>query len=211
MVFTSLTTAALVDCDEFTAARSTCTAVAQELYTQTTTAANGGTACTGSSTLCVDGDIPVVVDCHESTAPTSSCTAVGQQRYTRTTAAANGGTACTGWSALCVEGDIPVPCVESTAARSTCTAIDQELYTVTTAAANGGTACTGSSTKCVEGDIPNGDGAAVDGRMCLSADTTGDDAVNVQDLMTVLANFGCTIEECGHPCGQLHDYQAVGR
>jgi hypothetical protein len=56
-------------------------------------------------------------------------------------------------------------------------------------------------------DSNDGDGAAVDDQICLSADTTGDSEVNVQDLMTVLANFGCTIEECGHPCGQLHDYQ----
>ena len=46
-------------CVESTAARSTCTAVDQELYTLTTAVANGGTACTGSSTKCVQGDIPV--------------------------------------------------------------------------------------------------------------------------------------------------------
>merc|ERR1711865_904508 len=63
-----------------------------------------------------------------------------------------------------------------------------------------------------DGTDPNdGDGAAVDDRMCLSADATGDDAVNVQDLMTVLANFGCTMEDCGHPCGQLHEYLALDR
>ena len=47
--------------------------------------------------------------------------------------------------------------------------------------------------------------------MCHAVDATGDDAVNVQDLMTVLANFGCTMEDCGHPCGQLHEYQDAGR
>jgi hypothetical protein len=45
-----------VDCVESTAARSTCTTVDQELYTRTTPAANGGTACIGSSTLCLAGD-----------------------------------------------------------------------------------------------------------------------------------------------------------
>ena len=48
-------------------------------------------------------------------------------------------------------------------------------------------------------------------RVCHAADTTSDDAVNVQDLMTVLANFGCTMEDCGHPCGQLHEDQDAGR
>ena len=60
---------------------------------------------------------------------------------------------------------------------------------------------------CDETDSNDGDGATVDDRKCLSADTTIDNEVNMQDLMTALANFGCTIEECGHPCGQLHDYQ----
>ena len=107
--YLTLVTAAitwLVDCVESTAARSTCTAVDQELYTLTTDAANGGTACTGWSTLCVISDISV--DCDESTAARSTCTAVDQELYTLTTAAANGGTACTGSSAKCVEGDFPL-------------------------------------------------------------------------------------------------------
>jgi hypothetical protein len=45
-----------VDCIEDTAATSACTACGQELYTLTTDAAYGGTACMGSSTLCADGD-----------------------------------------------------------------------------------------------------------------------------------------------------------
>lgn len=45
-----------IDCVESTADTSTCTTVGQELYTLTTAAANGGAACTGSSTLCVAGD-----------------------------------------------------------------------------------------------------------------------------------------------------------
>jgi hypothetical protein len=45
-----------VDCIEDTAAASACTACGQELYTLTTDAAYGGTACMGSSTLCADGD-----------------------------------------------------------------------------------------------------------------------------------------------------------
>ena len=44
---------------ESTAARSTCTAVDQELYTRTTDAYNGGTVCTGSSAKCVQSDIPL--------------------------------------------------------------------------------------------------------------------------------------------------------
>eukprot|EP01047_Picozoa_sp_COSAG01_P076242 COSAG01_NODE_13327_length_1600_cov_2.425716_1_plen_359_part_10 len=50
-----------VNCVESTAARSTCTAVGQELYTLTTAASGGGTACTGSSTLCGYGDGNITV------------------------------------------------------------------------------------------------------------------------------------------------------
>ena len=61
LYLTLLTAADPVDCVESTAARSTCTAIDQELYTLTTAAAGVGTACTGSSTKCVpgDGNIPV--------------------------------------------------------------------------------------------------------------------------------------------------------
>lgn len=44
------------DCVEATAATSTCTACGTELYTLTTAASGGGTACAGASTLCADGD-----------------------------------------------------------------------------------------------------------------------------------------------------------
>jgi hypothetical protein len=54
-----------VDCVESLAATSTCTAVGQQLYTLTTVASGGGTACAGSSTLCVAGD-GSIRDCVES-------------------------------------------------------------------------------------------------------------------------------------------------
>jgi hypothetical protein len=95
-----------VNCVEATAATTTCTAVGQELYTLTTVASNGGTNCSGSSTLCVAGDIPV--NCVEATAATTTCTAVGQELYTLTTAASNGGTACSGSSTLCVASNMVV-------------------------------------------------------------------------------------------------------
>jgi hypothetical protein len=142
------------DCVESTADASTCTAIGQELYTLTMSAANGGAACTGSSTLCVAGDGTIPRDCDEITLHPNYCTAIGQELYTLTMSAANGGAACTGSSTLCVAGDgtIPRDCVESTADASTCTAIGQDLYTLTTPTANGGAACTGSSTLCVAGD-----------------------------------------------------------
>jgi hypothetical protein len=115
-----------VDCVESTAPRSTCTTDGQELYTRSTDAANGGAACTGSSTLCVAGDLTIQ---HES----------------------DGTIQHDGDGTIQHEG-VPVDCLESTAARSTCTTVDQELYTRTTPAANGGTACIGSSTLCLAGD-----------------------------------------------------------
>ena len=143
-----------IDCVETTADASTCTAVGQELYTLTTPAANGGAACTGSSTLCVAGDGTIPRDCVEVTLHPNYCTHIGQELYTLTTPSANGGAPCTGSSTLCVAGDgtIPRDCVEAIADASTCTQIGQELYTLTTPAANGGATCTGSSTLCVAGD-----------------------------------------------------------
>jgi hypothetical protein len=64
-----------IDCVESTAARSTCTAVDQELYTVTTAAAYGGNACTGSSTKCVLGDV-LVCTCPNGT-PTIAMGAAG--------------------------------------------------------------------------------------------------------------------------------------
>ena len=43
--------------------------------------------------------------------------------------------------------------------------------------------------------------------ICLPEDSTGDDKVNVQDLLSVLANFGCTLATCGRPCGEGPAYQ----
>eukprot|EP01043_Picozoa_sp_COSAG02_P065822 COSAG02_NODE_10047_length_2038_cov_4.968025_2_plen_333_part_01 len=67
-----------IDCDETIADRSTCTEVGQELYTLTTAAANGGAACTGTSTLCGagDGTIPAgqTVDLCWRTFATADCT-----------------------------------------------------------------------------------------------------------------------------------------
>ena len=112
--FTLLTAAipGYTNCVESTAARSTCTVVDQELYTLTTTAANGGASCTGSSTKCVQGDLPI--NCDESTAARSTCTAIDQELYTLTTGAAYGGTACTGSSTKCVPGDGNIPIVPLT-------------------------------------------------------------------------------------------------
>jgi hypothetical protein len=66
------------DCVESTADASTCTAIGQELYTLTMSAANGGATCTGSSTLCVAGDGTIPRDCDEITLHTNYCTAIGQ-------------------------------------------------------------------------------------------------------------------------------------
>ena len=89
-----------VDCVESTADASTCTSCGEELYTLATAAANGGGACTGSSTLCTDGQgstsCPAPVDCVENTADTSTCTTVGMELYTLMTGAANGGAASYG-------------------------------------------------------------------------------------------------------------------
>jgi hypothetical protein len=103
-----------VDCIESTADAGTCTTCAQELYTLTTAAANGGQACVGSSTLCTHGQgsasCPDPVDCVESTDDARFCTACGQELYTLTKAAANGGAACVGSSALCTHGQGSASC-----------------------------------------------------------------------------------------------------
>lgn len=60
-----------VDCVEATAATSTCTTCGQELYTLTTPSSGAGLACTGSSTLCGDGDGETPIVCTSPPAATS--------------------------------------------------------------------------------------------------------------------------------------------
>ena len=64
-----------VDCVESMKSPSECTAVGQDLYTLTTQARNGGKACTGSPTLCKEGDGRLTkIDCaYTATCPRGAC------------------------------------------------------------------------------------------------------------------------------------------
>jgi hypothetical protein len=87
-----------IACVEATAATSTCTACDQELYTLTSVAVNGGTACSGSSTLCGNGDASLVCGmCSGNTAGAGdyTCTAGSLIAASATTAGADDATCCT--------------------------------------------------------------------------------------------------------------------
>ncbi len=147
---------------------STCSAtcggwVLQQVYTITTAAANGWTACPAAnwatqwgSTSCNTQGCPV--NCVGSWSNNSTCSAtcggwVFQQVYTITTAAANGGTACsatngaTRWgSTSCNTQGCPVNCVGSWYNDDTCSAscggwVYLQIYSISTPAANWGTSC----------------------------------------------------------------------
>ena len=88
-----------VDCDEATAATSTCTSCGQDLYTLTTAAANAGAACVGSFILCGngDGDDPLVCGmCSGKTGGSGdyTCTAGTLKTDSATIAGADDATCC---------------------------------------------------------------------------------------------------------------------
>ena len=71
-----------IDCDESIADASTCTTCGQELYTLITAPSGGGAMCTGSSTLCGNGDGATPIVCGMCSGNTDGGTATTSEDYT---------------------------------------------------------------------------------------------------------------------------------
>ena len=184
-----------IDCVEATAATSSCTACGQELYTLTTAAANGGAACTGSSTLCGNGDTSLVCGmCSGNTAGAGdyTCTAGVLTSGSATIAGSDDATCCAcaaGYSGVNCATNIDECAAGPCANSGTCTdGVDS--YSCACAAGYSGTNCTHDMDECASNPCQNG-GTCVEGVASYACSCTAGFA-GATDCQPCLAGYSAT-------------------